>query len=307
MEKYKIVAIIVTYNGMKWIDKCLKSVQNSTYPLTTVIIDNKSSDETVPFIKKNYPEVVLLESDKNLGFGQANNLGFNYAIEHHADFVFLLNQDAYISPDMLDKLLSVPSPEKQGIIAPVQLNGNGSKLDVHFHHYVTPQSAPGLVESYLIGKQKLSYEVQLVNAAAWLLPIRTLMEVGGFDPIFFHYGEDHHYCDRVRFHGKPILLVPDALVCHDRETAGNVELHDKNIEKRTLMNAYLNISVPYNKLSSYMRFTNLKYLQTVLKAFCTFNFTQVHSIFMAYWYIWTHKKTIKKNRAKNEIVGPNWL
>lgn len=62
-----LFVIIVTYNGEKWIDKCLSSVYKSTIPLTTIVIDNKSSDNTVQYIKTNFPMVILFEYQNNLG------------------------------------------------------------------------------------------------------------------------------------------------------------------------------------------------------------------------------------------------
>ena len=78
---------------MKWLQNCLEAIKKSTYPVDTIVIDNGSTDSTVLFIKSNYPEVHLVESGKNLGFGQANNVGMRYALEQNADYVYLLNQD----------------------------------------------------------------------------------------------------------------------------------------------------------------------------------------------------------------------
>ncbi len=44
------------------------------------------------------------------------------------------------------------------------------------------------------------YDFNFISAAAWLLPINTLKMIGGFDPIFFHYGEDENYCQRIKYH-----------------------------------------------------------------------------------------------------------
>ena len=102
----KIYTIIVTYNGLQWMDFCLGSLRASTVQTTPIIIDNNSSDKTVEYIRANYPECVILDNNKNLGFGRANNMGLSYALKNNADYVLLLNQDAAIAPNMLELCLS---------------------------------------------------------------------------------------------------------------------------------------------------------------------------------------------------------
>ena len=68
-----------------WIDRCLKSLSDSTVPVIPVIIDNGSADGTRDHIPTHYPDSIWLPQEKNLGFGQANNLGIKYALEHNAD------------------------------------------------------------------------------------------------------------------------------------------------------------------------------------------------------------------------------
>ena len=75
----KLFVVIVTYNSMKWIDNCLKSIIHSTIKSNIIIIDNTSSDETVRFIKKKYPQITIIESKTNYGCGKANNSGIMLA------------------------------------------------------------------------------------------------------------------------------------------------------------------------------------------------------------------------------------
>jgi len=102
-----IYVVIVTYNGMQWIDKCLDSLIHSSIPLNIIIIDNLSTDGTVDFIKHKYPTVELVETGKNLGFGKANNIGITHAVKQNADYVFLLNQDAWVGLNTIDELVKI--------------------------------------------------------------------------------------------------------------------------------------------------------------------------------------------------------
>ena len=76
MEKtLKVFAIIVSYKGRQWYDRCFSSLQESTIPIEIVVIDNASGDGSADYIRERFPQITLICSDKNLGFGQANNLG----------------------------------------------------------------------------------------------------------------------------------------------------------------------------------------------------------------------------------------
>jgi len=200
---------------MRCIDKCLTSLEGSTIPLTPLIIDNSSIDGTVEFIKQNFPRNEIIENTKNYGFGKANNIGFKYAIDNMADFVLLLNQDVFIEPDTVEKLLDtqVFNPHF-GILSPVHLNGKGNRLDRNFSTCI-PFKTLSEIEEFTQSGTK-SIETNFVNAAVWLIPISMILSVGGFDPLFFHYGEDRDYCYRASFHGYKIGIVLKSSICHDR-------------------------------------------------------------------------------------------
>ena len=129
----KIFAIVVTYNGMKWYDRCFGSLRDSETTVETVVIDNASCDDTIEYIKTHFPSIHLIESKENLGFAKANNIGIRYAIDNNADYVFLLNQDAWIEKDTLTVLLrTFEENEHVGIAAPLQLNGSYTGFDHMF-------------------------------------------------------------------------------------------------------------------------------------------------------------------------------
>lgn len=213
MENRKVCIIIVSYNFEPWIDKCLPSVFSSTVPATVMVIDNNSNDNTVARIKQDYPQVILIENKDNLGFGKANNVGLSYALKNNFDFAFLLNQDAWIEKDMLEKLIvaSERNPDF-GIISPVHLSSDGTSLDHGFADYSKKKTIEELPQS----SSKL-VELPFVNAAFWLLPIETVKNIGGFSPLFYHYGEDRNYILRTQFHNYKIGYLPNAFATHDRQ------------------------------------------------------------------------------------------
>ena len=100
----RVLTIIISYQFMRWADKCLSSMQASAFPTDLLVIDNGSKDETLAYVREHYPDVRVIDNGCNLGFGKANNIGIHYAIEHGYDMVLLLNQDAWLDADALGKL-----------------------------------------------------------------------------------------------------------------------------------------------------------------------------------------------------------
>lgn len=206
--------IIVTYNGMLWLDRCLKSCLN--YPV--IIVDNASTDETVSFIETNFPNVILLKQTVNLGFGQANNIGIRYALDQGAEHVFLLNQDAYLVGDCLERLIAVQKNNPTyGIVSPVHLDGSGENLDYNFVNFAN-RSKTKFLENYILKNQRALKVIPLdfINAAFWLLSKACIEKTGGFNPYFFQYGEDRDYVNRALCRGFRLGIVPDAFAKHDR-------------------------------------------------------------------------------------------
>lgn len=225
----KVLVIIVTYNGMKWIDRCIGCLSQSIIPVDVFVVDNNSTDGTPTYIKEHFPNCMLIESKQNLGFGKANNLGLKYALENNYDFVYLLNQDAWIFEDTLSKLIEVYRNDSSfGILSPLQTNSECSKLDRNFE-YNSPKE---MLSDISANNCRAVYETRFIMAAHWLLPKETIFSVGGFSPSFPHYGEDVDYVNRVHYHGYKVGVVPSVKGVHDREH--RVESKDLKIRKRWL-------------------------------------------------------------------------
>lgn len=217
----KIFTIIVTYNAIRneWIYKCLDSLLSSDLNTEIIVIDNASTDETCQVIKDKYPTIILIENSKNQGFGAANNQGFEKALELGSDYFFLLNQDAWVEKESIQKLVNccIENPDF-GIISPIHLNGKGDALDYNFSYYVGPKYCKNFYSDSVLGINKENlYELPFVNAACWMLTTETLRKIGGFNPSFFHYGEDENFCHRVSYHQLKIGVLKNTYMCHDRE------------------------------------------------------------------------------------------
>ncbi|ANF50412.1 glycosyl transferase family 2 [Chryseobacterium glaciei] len=216
----KIYIIIVTYNAMKWAERCFTSLKQSTVPINCIVIDNGSKDGTQEYIKNNFPEVDFIQSPENSGFGKANNLGIEKAYKAGADFVYLMNQDAWIFQDSIQELLNVynnyPDNHQIGILSPMHLDGSEKQLDLHFENYIAQDARNNrLLSDIYFGKTKPFYEIKFVNAAHWFIPRNILEKVGGFNPYFFYGAEDYEYINRVTYFKLKIVVCPKSKVVHD--------------------------------------------------------------------------------------------
>lgn len=212
----KVLVIIVTYNGRKWMDKCLGSLRTSTVRPDVYIIDNGSTDGTQEYIKRNFPEVIFHQSKENLGFGKANNLGLQYALDNDYDYVYLLNQDAWIFSDTIELLIKTQKEHPEyGIVSPIQMQANNCHMDTSFLNAAL--NTPEYLDDLYAAKRGKVYSQRLIMAAHWLITSSCLKAVGGFSPTFPHYGEDNNYASRALFHGFNVGFTDITSAIHDRE------------------------------------------------------------------------------------------
>ncbi|MDA8911050.1 glycosyltransferase family 2 protein, partial [Crocinitomicaceae bacterium] len=225
-----ITSVIVTFNSIQWIEKVINSLRKSSLTTNIIIVDNGSKDGTIELIEKKHPKIQLVKSDENLGFSRANNLGIEIAMNNNAEFVFLLNHDAWVQDETLDELTKIALKHPEfGILSPLHLNGTGDKLDENFSYYAGPKFCPNLIDDFYLGNNlKEIYESKFVNAAAWLISKDCLEKVGGFNPIFHMYGEDDNYVNRLHFKGYKLGIVPNSKIYHDRQ---NRALHKVFIDE----------------------------------------------------------------------------
>ncbi len=211
----KTFSIVVTYNGERWIQKCLDSLVLSSLSNSIIVVDNASKDSTVSIVKHNYSNVRIVETGKNVGFGKANNIGIEIAIQQSADYVFLLNQDAWIENTTIEKLINASKQNDDfGIISPFHNNYDGSGIEKYFNDYVLAFYTSGYLKDFKNERVKQIYSSSFIHAACWLMPITTIKKIGGFDPLFFHYGEDNDYVQRLLRNNLKIGFVPNALFYH---------------------------------------------------------------------------------------------
>lgn len=217
----KVITIIVTYNGSKWIRKCLQCLINNTIKTDIMVLDNNSSDNTLDVIDPFLDKIELIKLPSNLGFGKANNIGIQKALDKGYSHFFLLNQDAYVKEDTIAKLLATSSQNPEyGIISPLQLNISENALDEVFENQVKKYYQPGFDQLREdLTKKSISEvkEVKFAGAASWFMTSELLKKVGLFHPKFYHYGEDNNLAARAQYFGFKIGIQVSTSMVHDRK------------------------------------------------------------------------------------------
>ncbi len=235
----RVLAIVVTYNAMKWVDRCLGSLFDSSERPDVLVVDNGSTDGTRDYVRSRYPRAELVLCEDNPGFGAANNIGLRLAAERGSEFVYLLNQDAWVFPDTIGTLVRAMRMRPDfGILSPVQKNA-AEGLDRQFERKcgrylsaaatvatataaaktATPSAASTTTPSAAAAAGGAeAVEVPFVMAAHWLMSVEAIRRVGGFSPAFRQYGEDDNYIDRLHYNGLRCGVVPAVAAVHDRSS-----------------------------------------------------------------------------------------
>lgn len=294
----KILVIIVSYNFERWIDRCLGSLRKSTQPIDVVVIDNASKDATIQRITNDYPEVRLIESKSNLGFGRANNIGMQIALSENYSHVFLLNQDAWIEPDTIKTLalLCQRNPE-YGILSPVHLTGNGDKPDPGFGQYAKLHSLKELPNDEIIG-------IPFANAAFWMIPITVLKRIGGFCPLFYHYGEDKDFVNRLSYHHFKVGYSPQVTGCHDREYRPFTHESFLRSEYVYHLSEYANINYSWVKALGY---GVLAIGKKIILSMSKGNFSIATDYFTMLFKLINQSREINTYRKNNKLINPHYI
>lgn len=300
-ENKKIFVIVVTYKGGRWYDRCFGSLRESEIPLHVIAVDNSPGEEDAEYIRTHFPEVHIIKTNENLGFGKANNLGMRYALDKDCDYVFLLNQDAWIEPNSIRVLVEVHQINPNlALLSPMHVFPGKSHLnillgDVHHNYELLSDLYFGILKDY--------YDVRYVNAAAWLIPYETINVIGGFDPLFTHFGEDDDYLNRLCYHRLSIVVVPKVRISHDHSNLINPFSKDNNYRHQqcVLMDLLnLNKSININKECFSM-------LMKVGKSVLKLNKKIVKIYWSDFLFILRNKKKIEYSRKNNSECKRNWL
>jgi GT2 family glycosyltransferase len=219
-ELHKISVIILTYNSVKSITRCLDSLAKAL-PLNSqvIIIDNASSDETLVAASKYaelIPNLQTYTMPRNLGYASGNDVGADLS---NGEFLAFLNPDTMVESNWIDALLPVFAKyPKIAVLQPKLLSMNEKgKFDSagdYIDSFGNPFSLGGEWGETDHGQYDFPREVFAARGAALVIRRDVFRMIGGFDRSYFLDYEDVDLCWRVRLLGFQIVCIPSSIVYH---------------------------------------------------------------------------------------------
>jgi len=221
--KPSVAVAILNYNGKDFLKDFLPSVVQSTYDNVTIhVIDNKSTDSSLTFLRKNYKNVIIHELDENFGFAG----GYNEGLKHifGADYLVLLNSDVEVTKGWIDPIVDLMESDKSiAACQPKVLQFANKKQFEHagaaggwIDHLGYPFCRGRLFDTVEIddGQYDEAEEVFWASGAAMFIRSDLFHKIGGFDASFFAHLEEIDLCWRMKRAGYKIMVEPKSVVYH---------------------------------------------------------------------------------------------
>lgn len=304
----KLSLILVNYNGKRFLEKVFSSIFDQTVPQNeyeVIMVDNSSKDDSVSFVKKNFPKVKVINNENN-GFGCGCNLGASYA---KGKYLLFMNIDTFVDRDFLEKFeQKIDSIELSKIrfgTAACKILSYDKKATRYSEEY------GGGADFIAISTINYKKSKHMYNTGCVMLVNKeNFIKVGGFCKNIFLYSEDLDLCWRYTIMGYEHLFFKDICIYHyDGGLVGNFN--------STKLQYYLigELNVIWNNYSSITLFFALithfcfyLCLATIYAIFLKFNYTA--AICNAYWKFYkkdleevkTFRKTVQKNRVLRDTV-----
>jgi len=224
----KLSIVILCWNDLKVIPDCLRSIYEGTHSteFEVIVSDNGSVDGTIEFIRKNFPQVHLIENGINLRFAKGNNVGIQAS---RGEYILILNPDTIIHDGSLDKMVAYAEKHPEGGAFGCRVVNPDGSYQEHVRPPYTVRSEwcaalclgplsyfsewfqPGV---YWGWKGNTERTVGWLAGCFILVRGELLKHLKGFDEQFFYYYEDTDLCRRIWDSGFPILYTPDFSITH---------------------------------------------------------------------------------------------
>jgi GT2 family glycosyltransferase len=221
--------IIVNYNTKKLLGETIQSVIDTVASIKyeIIVVDNASIDGSIEMVKKQYPQVNLIENKDNLGFPKANNIGIKKA---SGRYILLLNSDTKVLKQCFDKCLDYMDMNlKVGALGCKLLLASGELDHACKRGFPTPEASLYYIlklhklfpSNKRFGQYTLNYlpideinEVDALTGAFIMVRKEVINKVGLLDETYFMYGEDLDWCYRIKEAGYKVIYYPEAVTIH---------------------------------------------------------------------------------------------
>ena len=247
----KVAIVILNWNGEKMLRQYLSSVmQYSQDEATVYVADNASTDGSLAMLRAEFPEVRLIELDKNWGFAE----GYNQALRQiEAEYYLLLNSDIEVTPHWLTPMISLMDAQQAVAACQPKLlsiynrqtfeyaGASGGYIDRLGYPFCRGRVFETVEQDE--GQYDDPTDVHWATGAALMIRAKDYWDVGGLDARFFAHNEEIDLCWRLRIRGQRIVCVPESYVYH----VGGGTLPKSNPMK-TFLNFRNNLTMLYKCL-----------------------------------------------------------
>ena len=220
-RRIKTAIVILNWNGKDWLEKFLPTIIQHSDMAEIIIADNGSTDDSLLFLSKNFPNIKVINNKENLGFAG----GYNNALDRiHAEYYVLLNSDVEVSDNWLLPIIRLMDKDKDiAACQPKLLDFNNRKKFEYagasggFLDNLGYPFCRGRIFNFLeedAGQYNDTAEVFWATGACLFVRADIFWEVGGFDSDFFAHQEEIDLCWRLRNKGYKIMVEPKSEVYH---------------------------------------------------------------------------------------------
>lgn len=222
MDQPKVSIILINWNGQADTIDCLNSIGKLDYSnYEIVVVDNASTDNLVATVKKDFPHVNLIESEKNLGFTGGNNLAMKLAVDNGADYCWLLNNDTTVAVDSLAELVKVAEQSPTaGLLSSIIYYQDWPEKILYCGSYIDIEKGVKKFTREIAEIQRWQNEEPekvCVWGTAMLVKRQLINDIGYLDDQFFAYEEDSDYSLRAIDAGYFNQNVWSSAVYHKKE------------------------------------------------------------------------------------------
>jgi len=228
----KVAVILLNWNSFDHSSNCIQSLQLCDYPnFEIILVDNGSMDGSGNLLKAKFPEIILIASPTNEGFAAGNNRGFSYAIENQFTYAMMLNNDVFVEPDFISKLIQyMETHPDTGAIQPKIFFNHDRKKIWNGGSYFLSWLGWTYSKRYMRKAGVLQSQFQQVDwitGCAFLTKTSILKEVGLLKEAFFIYYEDVDLSFRIRSKGYELIYHPDSIIYHIAGSSNKAKVKGK--------------------------------------------------------------------------------
>ncbi len=232
-----IYIVIPVFNRINFTRDCLNSLQKQTNKnFTTIVVDDGSTDGTSEIIKKQYPEVVLLQGDGNLFWTASVNLGIEYALQKDAVHVMTLNNDVIAPEDYIENMYKWIKKKPEAVLGSLEIDANSKKIIFGGQRINWIKSSYQSLLDILPEKDWHGiHAVTHLPGRGLLIPSKVFKKIGLFDQkIFPHYMADYDFTHKLLRHGFEMYCNFDAKLYTYPQESGDSMIR----QKKSLKNYY---------------------------------------------------------------------